>query len=110
MKLGNRQFFNLFARLIAATNPDRDCEEWEVEGVHWRRERHIHWAVTSYQMEVHRLFRKTGPAWTLLFVHETWWSANRKKSIRDACWTHLETGTRRDVIRWFDERERELDS
>jgi hypothetical protein len=98
MKLGNRQFFNAFAQLIAATNPDRDCEEWDVAGVHWRRERHIQWATKSYQLEIHRLCRKTRPSWTLLFVREIWWSADRRKAIRDACWTHLESGSGRDVL------------
>lgn len=109
MKLGNKVFFNLFARLVAATNSDRDCDEWLVAGVQWRRQRPSIWASTSFQIELHELRHAARPVWTLLFVRETWWGADRSRVIRDACWTHLEKGNRGDVIRWFEERERELD-
>lgn len=107
MQLGNRAFFNLFARVVTATNRNRDCDEWQIDGVHWQRERFAQWAATSFQVEVHRLAH-TRPAWTLLFVRETWWAANRSRAIRDACWTHLEAGSRRDVLKWFQAREAEL--
>jgi hypothetical protein len=109
MKLGNKVFFNLFSRLVAATNTDRDRDEWQVNGVHWRRQRHSLWAPTSFQIELHELRHTARPAWTLIFVRETWWVTDRTRAIRDACWTHLEKGSRSDVLRWFAEREVELD-
>lgn len=109
MQLGNKTFFSLFVRLVAATNSNRDCEEWQVSGVRWRRQRHSLWASASFQIEMHELRHTARPTWTFLFVRETWWSADRRRAIRDACWTHLESGNRRDVLRWFEEREKELD-
>lgn len=109
MQLGNRQFFILFVRLVQASNPDRDCDEWQLAGVRWRRARHVHWASTSFQLEVHRLTHAARPSWSLLFVRETWWASNRRRAIRDASWTHLESGSRRDVMKWFEQREVELD-
>lgn len=110
MQLGNTDFFNLFARVVSSTNANRDCDEWQVDGVNWRRERHACWAPTSYQMEVHTLVHRTKPAWVFLFVRETWWSINRDKTIRDARWTHVATGSRRDIVRWFQMRQMELDA
>lgn len=109
MRLGDNNFYNLFSRLVTASNPDRDCDEWNVEGVVWRRSRHIHWAPLSFQIETHRLAHAARPRWSLVFVHETWWGENRGKAIRNAHWTHLEAGDRRDVLRWFSARESELD-
>jgi len=108
MQLGNRQFFNLFLRLVTVANGNRDCDEWLFEGVRWRRNRHIHWGTTSFQLEVHRLSHETA-GWTLLFGREIWWSADRRKAIRDSCWTHVEAGARRDVLKWFGDRERNLE-
>lgn len=109
MQLGNKAFFTLFAQLVAATNPNRDCEEWQVNSVRWRRQRHSLWATVSFQLEIHELRHTTRPNWTFLFVRETWWSADRRRAIRDACWTHVESGNRRDVLRWFTEREKDLE-
>ncbi|MBS0276489.1 MAG: hypothetical protein JSR81_02620 [Proteobacteria bacterium] len=109
MRLGDNNFYNLFSRLVTASNPDRDCDEWNVEGVVWRRSRHIHWAPLSFQIETHRLAHAARPRWSLVFVHETWWGENRGKAIRNAHWTHLEAGDRRDVLRWFSARQAELD-
>ena len=108
MRLGDTNFFNLFARLAAASNPDRDCDEWQVAGVAWRRQRHVHWAPLSFQIETHTLSHAARPRWTLTFVHETWWSEDRGKAIRNTHWTHLESGDRREVLRWFAEREKSL--
>lgn len=110
MQLGNIDFFNLFARVVAATNANRDCDEWQVDGVVWKRERYACWAPTSHQIEVHRLIHKAKPSWMFLFIRETWWAANRKKAIRDMRWTHVETGSRRDILRWFQMRQTELDA
>lgn len=63
----------------------------------------------SFQIDVHRLILPARSGWTLLFVRETWWSADRKKAIRDSSWTHLESGDRHNVPRWFQEREYELE-
>ena len=35
-------------------------------------------------------------------------SADRRKAICNAHWTHLESGNRRDVLKWFAERQDEL--
>ena len=110
MQLGNIEFFNLFARLITFTNNNRDCDEWQVDGVFWKRERLQCWGPTSFQIEVHRLSRRTKPGWTFLFIRETWWAANRKKAIRDVRWTHIEDGSRSNILRWFQERQKRLDS
>ncbi|MGH6870556.1 MAG: hypothetical protein ACREHE_03530 [Rhizomicrobium sp.] len=109
MRLGDNNFFNLFARLIAASNPDRYRDTWQIDGVAWSRQRHIHWAALSHQIETHRLVRTARPHWTLIFVHETWWGEDRAKAIRNAHWTHLEAGDRRDVLRWFEKRQAEID-
>ena len=106
--LGDNNFINLFARLVASSNADRDCDEWKIEGVNWLRECHVHWAPLSFQIETYRLSHAVRPKWQIIFVHETWWGENRAKAIRNTHWTHLEQGDRRDVLRWFAERETEL--
>jgi len=45
MRLGDRKFFNLFARLASETNPDHDVVEWKVAGANWRRQRHVYQVV-----------------------------------------------------------------
>jgi len=108
MRLGDNKFYNLFTRLVAASNPDRDRDEWSHDGVHWRRSRHVHWAPLSFQIETYRLTHTARPRWSLIFVHETWWGENRGKAIRNSHWTHLENGDRRDVLRWFSAQESQL--
>jgi hypothetical protein len=41
MRLGDNNFFNVFQRLAAASNENRDCDEWSMAGLRWRRQRHI---------------------------------------------------------------------
>ena len=110
MRLGDSNFLNLFARLAAATNKNRDCDEWDVAGVHWIRQRHINWnATASFQIETHVLRQAGRKGWTLLYAHETWWTEDRKRAFRNASWVHLSSGNRADVLRWFSERQDELD-
>jgi hypothetical protein len=104
VRLGDTGFFHLLERLAAATNSDRDCDEWQVAGVRWRRQRDIHWSQTSYQMEMHELYHGAQPRWELLFVHEIWWGPDRRTAIRNARWTHLVHGSRPDVLAWFRDR------
>jgi len=109
MRLGDNAFFNLFSRLAAASNRDRDRDQWEVEGVQWRRQRHVHWSALSFQIVTHELERKSRRPWKLLLVHETWWGRDRSKTIRNSHWVHLAAGARSDALAWFAARERELD-
>ena len=110
MRLGDTRFFNLFARLAAASNADRDCDDWQVGDVHWRRARHVHWgADASFQMELYTLACTRRPAWTLLLGHEMWWAGDRSKTIRNGRWIHISKGTRQDILRWFGEQEKALE-
>jgi hypothetical protein len=109
MRLGDTGFFHLLERLAAATNSNRDCDEWQAAGIRWRRQRHIHWSQTSFQIEVHELCHAARPRWELLFVHEIWWALDRRTAMRNSRWTHLRHGTRRDVLAWFQARQEELD-
>lgn len=109
MHLGDNNFFNLFQRVAAASNKNRDCDEWKFAGVHWSRQRHSNWSAgMSWQVEVQTLRHTGRKPWTLLFVHEMWWPPGRKKAIRNARWVHLAEGARKDAARWFAEREAEL--
>jgi hypothetical protein len=110
MRLGDRKFFNLFARLASETNPDHDVVEWKVAGANWRRQRHVYWSQISFQVETHEIRCVTRPSWAFILVHEIWWGEDRRKVIRNAQWTHLQHGARRDVLSWFGERERDLDN
>ncbi len=109
MRLGDNNFFNLFQRLAADSNKNRDCDEWDIAGVCWRRHRHIEWGPLSYQIETHELRHAERPHWSLVFVHEIWWGADRRKAIRNTHWVHLESGERRDVLKWFEARLEALD-
>ena len=109
MRLGDNNFCNLFQRLVVHSNRDRDCDEWSVAGVRWRRHRHIHWSLVSHQIEIHELAHAGRPKWVLIFVHELWWGADRRRAIRNAHWVHLDSGDRRHVLRWFEDRQRELE-
>lgn len=106
MRLGDSNFFNLFQRLASRSNEDRDRDEWSVAGVCWRRQRHVHWSSVSWQID---LRHTTRPNWTLIFVHELWWNKDRRKSIRNARWAHVEVGDRRNVLNWFEDRQSELE-
>jgi hypothetical protein len=110
MRLGDTNFFNLFARLAAASNKNRDCDSWRVADVTWTRARHVYWGPCySFQIETHELVRPGRGGWQLLVAHEMWWPEDRKKTFRNARWSHLAEGPRTKVLEWFKERERELD-
>ena len=111
MRLGDNNFFNLFSRLVHKSNPGRDRDSWEVAGVRWTRERNVHWRANfSFQIEVHTLHyaaRRNG--WLLLAATEMWWPENREKTFRHGRWIHVCEGARTNVLKWFAERERELE-
>lgn len=108
MRLGSNNFHNLFALLASATNKERDCDAWQVDGVQWRRQRSIQWGPVSFQIEVHELRHAARPQWVLIFVRETWWGTPRDKAIRNAHWAHVPEGRRQDVQRWFERQESAL--
>ena len=111
MRLGDTNFFNLFSQVVRATNPNRDCDTWDVAGVHWQRERNVHWGANfSFSLEVHTLHhaaRRGG--WTLLVATEMWWPPDRRKTFRHGRWVHIIDGARNNILKWFADRERELD-
>lgn len=110
MRLGDANFLNLFARIAAQSNSDRDCDAWRVAGVHWQRQRLVNWgAGFSFQIETHILMHAARIPWSLLFVHELWWGETREKTIRNAHWVRLQKGSRRDVLKWFTDRELEIE-
>lgn len=109
MRLGDTKFFNLLVRLSAASNPDRDRDEWSIGQVRWMRRRHMHWSADhSFQIEVDTLTDPGRTGWTLVVVHEIWWPPNRAKAMRNARWCHLAHGPREKVLRWFKEQETNL--
>jgi hypothetical protein len=79
-RLGDRKFFNLFARLASETNPDHDVVEWKVAGANWRRQRHVYWSQVSFQVETHEIRCVTHPSWAFTLVHEIWWDEDAAKS------------------------------
>jgi hypothetical protein len=108
VRLGDANFLNLFARIAARSNSNRDRDEWRIAGVDWGRSRSVHWAANvSFQIETHALHHSSQPAWMLLFVHELWWGRDREKTIRNLHWVRLEQGSRKDALKWFKDRENE---
>jgi len=109
MRLGDNRFFNLFALLAASTNPDRNCDSWQVGSVCWTRERTTHRAPHySFQIEIHTLVRDGRAGWILLMARETWWEGGKVDAFRNGHWVHLVRGARADVLGWFAAREKEL--
>jgi hypothetical protein len=109
MRLGDNRFFNLFALVAAASNKDRMRDAWDVDRVHWIRERVSHGGPNwSLHIEVHTLDRAGRGGWTLLVGRETWWEGGEADAFRNGHWVHLSRGTRDDVLKWFEAREREL--
>ena len=109
MRLGDNKFFNLFALIASSSNADRTCDAWDVDRVRWTRERATHrgphW---SFQIEIHTLERAGRAGWILLVGRETWWQGGKSDAFRNGHWVHLSHGARADVLKWFQEREREL--
>jgi len=109
MRLGDTKFFNLFALIAAASNPDRTRDLWDIDHVTWRRERTSHRGPDcSFQIELHTLIHDGRHGWTLLLGHETFWMPDRTDAFRNGRWVHLVKGARSDVIKWFEKQEREL--
>jgi hypothetical protein len=97
-------FFWQWQAVYAATNPGRDKEHWEVDGVSWTKERSLHWGRThSFQIEIHHLERKVGDRidWHILVVTERWWGPNRDKAVRDTAWCTLISGRPEHVLQWL---------
>jgi hypothetical protein len=110
VRLGDNNFLNLFSRVAAHTNSNRDCDEWRIAGVHWMRQRLVNWGSNfSFQIETHILSHPARSAWTLLCVHELWWGQARDKTIRNTHWVRLQSGSRKDALNWFAARQQELD-
>jgi len=110
LKLGDTKFFNLFALVAAATNGDRTRDRWQSHGVDWRRERvSQRSAERAFQIELHTLVHSGRNGWTLLMCHESWWDGVKPEPFRSSKWTHLARGNRAHVLKWFAERESELD-
>lgn len=111
MRLGDRSFFNVCECLVAAARPQRECGDWEHKGVHWTMQRQSNLSShASFQIETQRLHRPGRSGWALLLVHEIWWGERRDKAVRNARWVHLASGSRKEVLKWFAERQRELEN
>jgi hypothetical protein len=101
LRLGDANFFNVFALIARSSNPDR-AEQWQADGVRWVRERLSRTGPGySTQIEVHTLCRDGSAAWTLLTAQEIWWDQGRRDAFRRARWVHLVKGSRSEVIKWF---------
>ena len=110
MRLGDTSFFNLFALVAGATNPDRNRDAWDVDHVHWTRERTSHRGPHyAFQIELHTLVHDGRRGWTLLMGHETWWAPGKPDAFRNGRWVHLAKGARGDVLKWFETRQAELE-
>ena len=102
--LHSRSFFWQWQAVYAASNPGRDKDRWEIDGVAWTKERHAHWGNDySFQLEIHRLERRTGAKveWQILVVTERWWGPDREKSVRDTAWCTLISGRAERVLQWL---------
>ena len=111
MRLGDTKFLNLFALLAVASCPDRECCAWRVEGVEWRRERMAHKGPDFIaQIETHILTRAGLNGWALLIGHETWWDGRKHDAFRNGKWVHVVNGNRATILKWFAERERDLEA
>jgi len=101
------RFFNLLARLQAASNPHATIDRWSFDGVDWRRERQSHWAQDyAYQLEQQILTHAGRPAWSLLVIAETWWGPDRKTALRQTQWGRVVSGSKPAALAWFNKHER----
>ena len=111
MRLGDRAFFNLCECLVAAARPKRECGEWDHKGVRFSLQRHSSLdGHSSFQIETQRLYRAGRNGWALLLVHEIWWGEHRDKAIRNGRWVHFASGSRTEALKWFAERQKELET
>jgi hypothetical protein len=110
VRLGDRAFFTLCETLVASSRPLRECGEWELKGVRCSLQRQSSWdTYSSHQIEILRFHRPGRTGWTVLLVHEIWWSGKREKAIRNARWAHQVDGSRTEALRWFAERLKEIE-
>jgi hypothetical protein len=109
MRLGSGNFLNLFVLLASATNPARDCDVWQADGVQWRRQKNVHWGPVSFQIEIYELRHAARPKWALVLVREAWWAGRRDKTVRNVHWAQVPEGRRQDVQRWFARQEAALE-
>jgi len=97
-------FLRIWRSVYAASNPGLAKDSWEVDGVDWSRERHGYWGTeTSFQFEIHRLVRRSGPKtlWSLLVVIERWWGPDRSREIRGTEWCKVLAGRSADILAWL---------
>ena len=111
MRLGDRNFFNVFALIAGSADPHKTRHQWQADGVSWTRERMARQGPTySVQAEIFTLSHGGKSGWTLLLVHETWWDENKRKTFRNARWVHLVSGMRADVVKWFSARQAAIEN
>ncbi|MGH6990242.1 MAG: hypothetical protein ACREFD_09185 [Stellaceae bacterium] len=102
--LHSRSFFWQWQAVYAASNPGREKEHWEVDGVSWTKERSLHWGKDySFQIETHRLERTSGGRidWRIMVVTERWWGPDRDRAVRDTAWSTLISGRADRVLQWL---------
>lgn len=105
--LNSNAFFALWQSVYYAASPGPDRDRWQVDGVDWRRDRHLYWSDGyAFQVEAHRLeCRERGKIlWSLMVVVERWWGEDRSQTIREARWSRLTAGRADQVLRWFRKR------
>ena len=104
-RIGDRKFLQGWHIVKAASQPGPQATSWRVCDVEWRRSRHsITTPDHATALDVHRLDRRrTGGAWSVMIVVESWWD-ERQRLVRSQEWASHLSGDRDAITRWIDEQ------
>jgi hypothetical protein len=106
-KLNSRGVLDRWQIVQRATIPGAECENWQVDGVDWRRQRHAFaGGGYSFAVEIHRLAcaRPGKSSWSLMVVVEHWWGAD-KEVLKTASWARRLSGSSASIFAWVRDHE-----
>lgn len=74
------------------------------------RERHsFSGGLHCFTIEIFFLAQPGRRGWELIVAKEHWWNAGHQRPLKTLRWSQLTIGSRKDIMAWLREREREIE-
>jgi hypothetical protein len=100
--LNSAEFFHLFHRVVARTDPRGERRRWRISDVQFEHDRHTHWNYDyAFHLDIYIAENQAG-GWRIMVMRETWWGRERQRPLKSIEWSKAVHGDASSAIAWFE--------